>query len=88
MCHDKNYYTGLRIVGEMFFNHSGYGKGMGKKKPPHRTVKIPIELYNRVDIIVSQHMFGYRNQNEFMKDAVRRYLIELGIFEDELKEFE
>ena len=61
---------------------------MGEKKPPHRTVKIPIELYNRVDTIVSQHMFGYRNQNEFMKDAVRRYLIELGIFEDELKEFE
>jgi len=49
---------------------------------PHRTVKIPIELYKHVAEIVEQGRFGYRNKNEFVKEAIRRYLIELGIFDE------
>jgi len=44
----------------------------------YRTAKIPEELAKIIDEIVKSRKYGYRSFNEFVVEAVRKRLRELG----------
>ena len=41
------------------------------------TIALPDELIKEVDRIIKSRVLGYRNRQEFVKDAVRRRIEEL-----------
>ncbi len=50
---------------------------MGKKYRYH-TVNLPISLAEKIEEVIQSGEHGYTNIPEFVKEAVRRYLRELG----------
>jgi len=51
--------------------------GGGRKS--YVKVNLPKNLADIIDSIVKEGMFGYRSRDEFVADAVRRRLEQLGI---------
>ena len=45
----------------------------------YRSMSLPEELLNYIDDIVKSNKFGYRTKAEFVKEAVRDSLKDLGV---------
>ena len=50
------------------------------KKTKYMPVAIPQELVEIIDSVVKSGKYGYRSRNEFVVEAIRRRLEELGVF--------
>ena len=51
---------------------------MSKKKYRYHTVNLPEALAKRIEEVIASRKHGYTSIPEFVKDAVRRYLRDLG----------
>ncbi len=51
---------------------------MPKKKYRYHTINLPISLAEKIEEVIASGRHGYTSIPEFVKDAVRRYLRELG----------
>jgi len=51
-----------------------------EKKSDYVVYKLPKDLDEEIQKIVGKH--GYRSKTEFVKDAVRRLLLEYGVYEE------
>ena len=65
-----------------------YPKGEVKVPPKGwRHVSLPEKLYNAVEQFIKEHPeLGYQSVAEFVKDAIRRYLMHLGVAPSEREE--
>jgi metal-responsive CopG/Arc/MetJ family transcriptional regulator len=52
-----------------------------KREVNYTTVTVPHNLMARVDSIVSNEKYGYQNRSDFIFEAVRKRLRELGALE-------
>ncbi|RLE85405.1 MAG: CopG family transcriptional regulator [Thermoprotei archaeon] len=56
------------------------GKAMRKKERKWVWISVPIAMLKLIDRAIEEHPeYGYRSRNEFVEDAVRRKLRELGV---------
>ena len=51
------------------------------KKRTYTTVSIPLSLMERIDEVITSGKHGYRNRSDFILDATRKRLRELGFLE-------
>lgn len=51
---------------------------MGESKYRYHTVNLPMELTEKIMEVVESGKHGYTNVPDFTKEAVRRYLRDLG----------
>ena len=51
------------------------------KKRDYTTVSIPLSLMERVDEAVKSRKYAYQNRSDFILDAIRKRLRELGLLE-------
>lgn len=56
--------------------------GEKREKTEYTTVSIPKALGNRVDEVVANKKFGYQNRPDFVIEAIRKRLRELGMLEE------
>ena len=59
---------------------------MARKKPEedtnkYTTVSIPKHLMKKVEAVVTSGAHGYQNKSDFVLDAIRKRLRELGVLE-------
>ncbi len=52
-----------------------------KKQRNYTTVSIPNSLMARVDDVVKNEKYGYQNRSDFINEAIRKRLRELGLLE-------
>ncbi len=55
-----------------------------KEKDPARnytTVTVPNSLMSKVDLVVKNEKYGYQNRTDFIFEAIRKRLRELGLLE-------
>ena len=50
------------------------------KKGKYTNIPLPTELANQIDNIIKKAEFGYKTKSEFIKESVRKMLIELDKF--------
>jgi len=51
---------------------------MSESKYRYHTINLPISLAEKIEEVIASRRHGYTSIPEFVKDAVRRYLRELG----------
>lgn len=58
-------------------------KGNVAKEPPidYTTISLPTVLMKRVDKIIESEKYGYKNRPDFVLDAIRKRMRELGYLE-------
>ena len=52
-----------------------------KKKRNYTTVSIPLSLMRKIGEVVKSEKYGYRNNSDFVLDALRKRLRELNVLE-------
>jgi Arc/MetJ-type ribon-helix-helix transcriptional regulator len=55
-----------------------YVLGMREKEYRYHTVNLPMELADKILEVIASGKHGYTNVPDFTKEAIRRYLRELG----------
>jgi len=51
---------------------------MGDRKYKYHTVNMPMNLVGKIEEVIASDEHGYTSVPDFIKDATRRYLRELG----------
>ena len=52
-----------------------------RKPRDYTTVSIPMSLAKRIDDVVQSGKYGYQNRSDFILEAIRKRLRELGLLE-------
>ena len=61
------------------------GSNMPKKSSGYVNVSLPEELARYIEDVIKSGKYGYRTRSEFVVDAVRRRLEELGFYPKKLQ---
>ena len=54
---------------------------MDDRKYKYHTVNVPMTLADKIEEVIASDKHGYTSVPDFIKEATRRYLGELGYFE-------
>ena len=54
---------------------------MEMRKRNYTTVSIPMALVKKIDAVIEAGEYGYRNRSDFILDAIRKRLRELGFLD-------